>query len=84
MISGLRPPYVRVSYRAGRGLNTDALKSSHILVAVMDLGERMGHGQVLPALEPRADAASAAITIGLVAREPPGVLFAGFGRRAGS
>ncbi|MFT5339594.1 MAG: hypothetical protein ACI9IO_001334 [Cyanobium sp.] len=42
----------------------------------MDLGKRMGHGQaqVLPALEPRADAAATAITSGLVAREPPGVL----------
>ena len=42
----------------------------------MDLGERMGHGQaqVFPRLEPRADAAAAAITSGLVTREPPGVL----------
>jgi len=33
-------------------------------VAAVDLGERMGHGQaqVLPRLEPRADAAAAAVT----------------------
>jgi len=53
-------------------------------VAAIFLDEKIGHGQaqILPPLEPRADAAAAAITSGLVAREPPGVLFAGSGRRA--
>ena len=48
----------------------------------MVLDVRMGHGQaqIIPPLEPRADAAAAAITGGLVAGEPPGVLPAGSGR----
>lgn len=47
----------------------------------MDLRERMGHGQaqVLPRLEPGADAAATALTSGLAAGEPPGVLSAGSG-----
>lgn len=50
--------------RAAHGLAPffyiDALKSAQITVAAKDLGERMGHGQaqILPALEPRAAAAS--------------------------
>lgn len=48
----------------------------------MVLGGRMGHGQaqIFPALESRADAAAAALTSGLVAGEPSGVLLAGSGR----
>jgi len=46
----------------------------------------MGHGQaqILSRLEPGADAAAAALTSGLAAGEPPGVLFVGSGQRAGS
>ncbi len=42
----------------------------------MDLGERMGLGQaqIFPPLEPRADAAAAALTGGLAAVEPSGLL----------
>lgn len=44
----------------------------------MVLGEIMGHGQaqIVPPLEPRADAAAADITGGLAAGEPSGVLSA--------
>jgi len=44
----------------------------------------MGHGQaqIVPPLEPRADAPATAVTGGLVAGESPGVLFVGSGRRA--
>lgn len=46
-------------------------------LSAMVLGETTGHGhaQVLQPLEPRVDAAASAITSGLAAREPPGVIF---------
>jgi hypothetical protein len=46
--------YKRVAHRSRRGLSTDALKSAQILMAAIDLGEKMGNGQaqVLPHLEP--------------------------------
>ena len=47
----------------------------------MDLGGRIGHenAQNLPSLEPRADAAAAALVGGVAAGEPYGVLPAGHG-----
>jgi len=57
-----------------------AAKSAQNQVTAMDLPGRMGHEQDLPPLEPRAGAAAAAITGGLAAGEPPGVLPAGSGR----
>ncbi len=58
------------------------MKSAQIAVTAIDLSGRMGHGQaqVVPPVEPRADAAAAAITGGLVAGEPSGVLPARSGR----
>lgn len=55
-------------------------------MTLSNLGEKIGHGQaqIVQALEPRADAAAAAITSGLAAGETSGVLFVGSGSRAGS
>lgn len=71
-----------VAHRPATGLSTDALKSAQIPVTAAVLGERMGHGQaqIRSRLEPAADAAAAALTSGLAASGPPGVLPAGSGR----
>jgi hypothetical protein len=70
-----------VAHRPAPGLSTDALKSAQNLVTAVVPGERLGHGQAqnLSRLEPGADAAAAALTSGLTAGEPPGVLSAGSG-----
>ncbi len=74
--------YECVAHRSMRALSTTALESAQIPVTAMVLGETMGHAQaqVIPPLEPRADAALSAVTGRVAAREPPGVLPAGSGR----
>ncbi len=58
---------------------TVATESAQIAFTAADLGEKVGHEQDLPHLEPRADAAAASLTGGLTAGGPPGVLTARFG-----
>ena len=65
-----------------RAITTAALESAQATMTAAVLSETMGHGQaqVLPAVEPRKDAAAAAIAVEFTAGEPPGVLPAKSGR----
>lgn len=87
-IGQLREPlcYEPVACRSACVLSTVAPKSALILVIAMVLNARMGYfqAQALPRLEPQADPAVSPLTGRVTAREPPGVLPAGSGGRAGS
>ena len=65
-------------HRSAPAVSTAALKSAQTLVIAIVLDKTMGHGQaqVIPSLEPRADAAAGVITSGLAAGEPSSVVIA--------
>ena len=68
----------RVAHKSTCAVFPAGLKSAQNPVTAMVLGEIMGHvqAQIVPPLKPRADDAAAAITGGLAAGEPSGVLSA--------